>query len=148
VIGPICGDTPVGDYSINTHVLDENEVKEAWPASCQYEEMQRRIDTAILEVLKGLMHADDERLFRQVRDRRWPNYSIVRREQLCDELLTEIWKWRTVRAGSTECSSTLVSRWMLTYEDGIIIILIIILIIIHLLGLAPAGYLTAPDNGP
>jgi hypothetical protein len=25
---------------------------------------------------------------------------------------------------------------------------IIIIIIIHLLGLAPAGYLTAPDNGP
>jgi hypothetical protein len=24
----------------------------------------------------------------------------------------------------------------------------VIIIIIHLLGLAPAGYLTAPDNGP
>jgi hypothetical protein len=28
------------------------------------------------------------------------------------------------------------------------IIIIIMIIIIHLLGVAPAGYLTAPDNGP
>jgi hypothetical protein len=44
-----------------------------------------------------------------------------------------IWYWRRRRRDS---------------KGGRLLILISIIIIIHLLGLAPAGYLAAPDNGP